>query len=66
MVEGYEQNNVYEKWSGILFFSVGLIIPLSFLPHKIAQNGLSSALLETALMMSGTQLLYWIASAGGI
>jgi len=61
MVEGYEQNKVYEKWFGILFFSVGLIMPLSFMPHKIAQNGLLSALLETALMMAGTLLLYWIA-----
>lgn len=61
MVEGYEKNKVYEKWFGILFFSVGLIIPLSFMPHKIAQNGLSSALLETAIMMAGTLLLYFVA-----
>lgn len=61
MVESYEQNKVYEKWFGILFFSVGLVIPLSFIPHKIERNGLSVALLETALMMAGTLLLYWTA-----
>ncbi len=61
VVESYEQNKVYEKWFGILFFAVGLIIPLSFLPNKIAKNGLSTALLETALMMTGTLVLYWVA-----
>jgi hypothetical protein len=61
MVAGYEQNKVYEKWFGILFFSVGLIIPLSFMPHKIEKNGLSSALFETVLMMAGMLLLYFIA-----
>ena len=61
MVESYEQNKVYEKWFGIVFFSVGFIIPLSFMPQKIEKNGLSFALLETALMMAGTLLLYFIA-----
>jgi len=61
LMESFEQNKLYEKWFGILFFSVGLIIPLSFMPYKITQNGFSAALLETALMMAGTLLLYLIA-----
>lgn len=57
----YEQNKVFEKWFGIIFLSVGFIIPLSFLPQKIVRNGLSNAMIETAIMMVVTLLFYLLA-----
>lgn len=61
ILESYEQNKVFEKWFGIIFFSAGLVIPFSFLPQKIENNGLTKALLETSLMIVGTLLLYLLA-----
>lgn len=61
ILESYEQNKVFEKWFGIIFLSVGLIIPLSFLPKKMENKSLTHALLETSLMMLGTLLLYLLA-----
>ncbi len=61
ILDSYERNKVFEKWFGIIFLSIGLMVPLSFLPQKIEKNGLSSSLLETALMMGITLLLYFLA-----
>jgi len=61
ILESYEQNKVFEQWFGVIFLSVGLIIPLSFLPHKMEHNTLTAAILEISLMMLGTLLLYLIA-----
>ncbi len=61
ILEMYEQNKVFEKWFGFIFLSVGFIIPLSFLPQKMERNSLTTSILETAVMMAGTLLLYLIA-----
>jgi len=61
ILDSYERNKIFEKWFGMIFLSIGLMVPLSFLPQKIEKNGLSSALLETALMMGITLLLYFLA-----
>lgn len=61
ILDSYERNKIVEKWFGMIFLSIGLMVPLSFLPQKIEKNGLSSALLETALMMGITLLLYFLA-----
>ena len=61
ILETYEQNKVFEKWFGIIFLSIGFIVPLSFLPQKMEKNSLTTALLETGMLMAGTLLLYLLA-----
>ncbi len=61
MLNTYEKNKVFEKWFGTIFLSIGFIIPISFLPAKIERNGLQSAILDVALMMGVTALLYLVA-----
>lgn len=61
ILETYEKNKVFEKWFGVIFLSIGIVIPLSFLPKKLAHNTLFAALIETAIMMAGTLLLYLVA-----
>ncbi len=61
ILESYEKNKVFEKWFGIIFLSIGFIIPLSFLPQKLARKELTPALLETFMMMAVTLLMYFLA-----
>ena len=61
ILDSYERNKVFEKWFGMIFLSIGLMVPLSFLPQKIEKNGLITTLLETALMMGITLLFYFLA-----
>jgi hypothetical protein len=61
IIETYDKNKVFEKWFGVILMSIGFIIPLSFLPKKIANKGITAALLETAILMAVTLLLYFIA-----
>jgi len=66
ILEMYEKNRVFEKWFGIIFLSVGFLIPLSFLPGKIENKGWTAALVEISAMMGITLLLYFIALKLGI
>ena len=61
IIETYDKNKVFEKWFGVILMSIGFIIPLSFLPKKIANKGIALAVLETAILMAVTLLLYFIA-----
>lgn len=61
ILDSYERNKIFEKWFGMIFLLIGLMVPLSFLPQKIEKNGLGSSLLETALMMGITFLFYFLA-----
>jgi len=58
IVSIYNQNTRFEKWFGVIFLSVGLLIPLSFLPQKLDRVGLTRALMDTAIMMSMTLIFY--------
>jgi hypothetical protein len=61
IISVYDKNKRVEKWFGISFLSVGLLVPFSFLPHKIERMGLPGALLDVAIMISVSLVLYVLA-----
>ena len=61
VINVYDQNKRFERWFGIIFLSMGLVIPFSFLPPKIERMGLNEALGDTAIMIGVTLVLYIIA-----
>jgi hypothetical protein len=61
ILEFYEKNKTYEKWFGIILFSIGFLVPLSFLPPKIEKHGTQKALLDTAIPMLISLVLYFLA-----
>ena len=52
----YDRNQRFEKWFGLSFLAVGFLVPFSFLPNKIARVGVVGALIDTAIMI----LITWI------
>jgi dolichol kinase len=62
----YDRNKRFERWFGIIFLSMGLIIPFSFLPPKIERLGLTGALGDTAIMIGVNVVLYVIAFKLGL
>jgi hypothetical protein len=52
----YDRNKRFEKWFGLSFLAVGFLVPFSFLPNKIARVGVVGALIDTAIMI----LISWI------
>ncbi|MGB4840412.1 MAG: hypothetical protein WBP08_15530 [Saprospiraceae bacterium] len=61
ILEYYRKNETYDKYFGIISFSIGLLVPWSFLPNKIANTGWSESLLEIGVMTIITLLIYLIA-----
>ncbi|MES2796857.1 MAG: hypothetical protein V4683_12875 [Bacteroidota bacterium] len=61
MIDYYEKNKVYERWFGIIFLSIGFLLPLSFLPHKLEKYGLWKGIGDIAIMMAVTLVIYLIA-----
>lgn len=57
----YNKNKRFEKWFGVIFLSIGLLVPLSFLPQKIERLGLTKALLDIGIMISVTLVIYLMA-----
>jgi len=57
----YDRNKRFEGWFGAIFLSVGLLVPLSFLPNKIERYGMAGAWMDMAIMTSITLALYLIA-----
>lgn len=66
IVNVYEKNRAFEKWLKVLFLLIGFVIPLSFLPQKIQRHDLTTAFIQTGLMLAGTLLLYLFAFRLGI
>ena len=56
IVSIYDRNKRFEKWFGLSFLAVGFLVPFSFLPNKMTRMGLVSALIDTAIMI----LITWI------
>ena len=52
----YDRNKRFEKWFGLSFLAVGFLVPFSFMPNKIARMGVVGALIDTAIMI----LITWI------
>ena len=61
ILDFYEKNKKYEKWFGLILFSIGFLVPLSFLPPKIEKYGILKGLLDTAIPMAISLLLYFLA-----
>jgi len=61
----YDQNKRFEKWFAIILFSIGLMVPFSFLPSKIERMGLSGALIDIAIMISISLAIYLVAFKAG-
>jgi hypothetical protein len=61
ILEFYEKNKTYEKWFGIILFSIGFLVPLSFFPPKIEKYGIQKALLDTSIPMLISLGLYFLA-----
>jgi hypothetical protein len=61
IVSIYEKNQRFEKWFGIIFLSVGLLVPLSFLPQKIERYGLTRGLLDQLIALAVVLGCYVIA-----
>jgi hypothetical protein len=58
IVSIYDRNKRFEKWFGLSFLAIGFLVPFSFLPNKMARMGLVGALIDTAIMISITWLLF--------
>src|SRR5688572_7397000 len=54
----YDRNKRFEKWFGLSFLAVGFLVPFSFLPNKIARVGVVGALIDTAIMILITWILF--------
>ncbi len=61
ILDFYEKNKIYEKWFGIILFSIGFLVPLSFLPPKLEKYGIQKGLLDTAIPMIISLVLYFLA-----
>lgn len=61
ILDFYEKNKTYEKWFGLILLSIGFLVPLSFLPPKIEKYGILKGLLDTAIPMAISLLLYFLA-----
>ena len=57
----YDRNKRFEKWFGLSFFAVGLLVPFSFIPNKIARIGVVGALIDTAIMILITWIMFFAA-----
>jgi len=57
----FNQNKKFEKRFGIMFFSAGLLVPLSFLPQKIERLGVADGIKDLAIMISVVVILYALA-----
>lgn len=57
----FNKNKKFEKRFGIMFFSAGLLVPLSFLPQKIERFGVVGGIKDLAIMISVVVILYALA-----
>ena len=57
----YDRNKRFEKWFGLIFLSIGLLIPFSFLPTKIDRMGLVGALTDTSIMVAINLIIFIVA-----
>lgn len=58
IVSVYDRNKRFERWLGVSFLSIGLLVPFSFLPQKLDRMSLSGALLDIGIMISITLIIY--------
>jgi hypothetical protein len=66
IVSIYDRNKRFEKWFGLSFLAVGFLVPFSFLPNKVARVGVVSALIDTAIMILITWIMFIAAFKFGL
>lgn len=66
IVSIYERNKRFEKWFGFIFFSIGLLVPFSFLPNKLQRMTWQGALLDTTIMIAVTLTMFILAVKLGL
>ena len=57
----YDRNKRFEGWFGAISLTVGLLVPISFLPKKIERLGMTGAWTDTGIMIFITLILYFLA-----
>ena len=57
----FEKNRKMERWFGVIIVSAGVLTGLSFLPNKLQNKPPGQALIETAVSMVLTVVIYIIA-----
>jgi hypothetical protein len=61
IVSAYDRNKRFEKWFGIIFLLIGLLVPFSFLPNKMTTVGVWQAIGDTAIMILVSLTIYALA-----
>jgi hypothetical protein len=62
----YEKNKKFEKWFAIILLSIGLMVPFSFLPGKLEKMSPTNALLDTAIPVAISAILFIVAMKAGL
>jgi uncharacterized membrane protein (DUF441 family) len=62
----YDRNKKFEKWFGIILLTVGLMVPFSFLPGKLEKMSLGDALLDTAIPLAVSVIIFVVAMKAGL
>jgi len=62
----YERNKKFEKWFGVILLSIGLMVPFSFLPGKLEKMSLANALLDTAIPVAFSVIIFVVAMKAGL
>jgi ATP/ADP translocase len=66
IVSIYERNKSFEKWFGIILFSIGLLVPFSFFPNKMERMGWQGALFDTMIMIAINLAFFFLAVKLGL
>lgn len=61
VIKEYEKNKKLEGWFGILMLSSGCLATLSFLPNKLQNQSLTSALIDTLIPICVCLVIYYLA-----
>lgn len=61
LIETFEKNKKAEGWFGVIMFVSGCLTIFSFLPHKLAAESLSMAIIDTLIPLAISGVIYWIA-----
>lgn len=61
MIATYERNKKAEGWFGVIMFVSGCLTVFSFLPHKLANKSALEAMIDTAIPLSISIFIYWLA-----
>ncbi len=61
IIDQYEKNKQAEKWFGMIMLASGCLTVFSFLPHKLENKSLQTAIIDTIIPLAITLIMYFIA-----